>query len=123
MRGHEPLKAMRRQGVRPGVIFIDFGDEADGWWRMWPDECPGRAHVEIGENDMVSSLDLRFCVGMQVFVHGDDNRRVMAVANACIASDAASVLAVVTKVEVVKGEPVATIVSQVELRPAQETAE
>lgn len=116
MRGHEPLKAMRRQGMRPGAIFIDFGDEADGWWKLWPDECPGRAHVEIGEHDMVSSLDLRFCVGMQVLVQGDNSRRVMAVANACIAADATSVMAVVTKTDVVKGEPVSTIVSQVELK-------
>jgi hypothetical protein len=75
MRGHEPIKAMRRRGVRPRAVFIDLVRDHSDWPSGWANECPQRAHVEILDDELLSGLDLRFCVGMQALVQGEDALR------------------------------------------------
>jgi hypothetical protein len=124
MRGHEPLRTMRRRGVRPGVVFIDLVRQPSEWPLQWSTECPHRAHVEILDDEMLSGLDLRFCVGMQVLVQGEAGRRVAQVAEACIEAGAARVVAVTTESEIVRGASVAISAAVTEHHPvAPETTE
>jgi hypothetical protein len=68
MRGHHPLLFMRRGGYRPAVLWVDVGVDRLECWRDWAVECPHHAHVEIACTDDPSTLDLRFAVGLDVFV-------------------------------------------------------
>ena len=96
MRGHEPLIAMRRSGVRPGCVFIDVGIPGD-LWREWPDHSPGRAIVSVEAGDMLSGLDLRWVVGMTVMVEGHPASRVEAIRDRCIAEKALRVVSTVVR--------------------------
>lgn len=93
MRGQEHAIAMRRQGITPRMVFIDLGDASD-WPSLWPDNCPHRAHVEIADDELLSGLDFRFCVGLKVIVQGKDMGRVRLVSEACLEAGAGEVTAV-----------------------------
>jgi hypothetical protein len=68
---HEPLIAMRRQGLKPSVVSLRAGlPEPDAQW--WPEWHPTRAEVYIAPNDTPQLLDLRFLVGCQVQISGFD---------------------------------------------------
>jgi|JI10StandDraft_1071094.scaffolds.fasta_scaffold703870_2 hypothetical protein len=88
MRGHESIIAMRRKGLTPRTVFIDaFNDIATS--------LPDWYDVEILPSDLLSSLDLRFVVGLMVVVTGHDQRRVDVIAAMCIESGASRVVATV----------------------------
>lgn len=94
MRGHAAIIAMRRRGVRPRVVFLDLDHAYDFWCHHWPRECPIRAHVCIGPDELVSGLDLRFCVGLTVLVTGSNAARVERVTAACMEAGAARAVGV-----------------------------
>lgn len=95
MKGHLPLIAMRRQGARPDVVFVETeGDSLKSWMR-WPDVSPRFPHVLVEPDDSVARLDLRFVVDLTVFVAGEAKDRVHRVAQRCQQAGAARVIACV----------------------------
>lgn len=96
MRGQEPLIAMRRAGKVPRSVWFCF--DGDGW-RIWPASAYRRggvaAEVLIEPADNIDRLDLRFVVGLQCRVQGNDAAKVRKVHAACAKAGAARVLSVV----------------------------
>lgn len=96
MRGHEPLLAMRRRGVRPEAVWLtDFAPPrplANGarldWWAL---PRPQSAEVSLDPTDHPLRTDLRFVVGMQVFIDIADPQRMHAFVEAAKLAGAASV--------------------------------
>lgn len=96
MIGHEPLIAMRRQGLKPdrAVIETDWGRGRERQCAAeWPANCPRSAWIFVEPTDSPRRIDLRFLVGMLVFVDGYDRDRLMAVFDACQRANAARVIA------------------------------
>lgn len=89
MRGHEPLIAMRLRGLKPASCWLTDVDAA-GLCREWQNWAESRAKplvlVEPGEN--LQRLDLRFLVGLDVFVDMVEPDRMRAVVEACDAAGA-----------------------------------
>lgn len=72
MNGHQPLLSLRRAGVNPASISLIDGDcDGRNEWHLYPDSQTGeyRAEVRLSESDVPELLDLRFAVGMTVFVY------------------------------------------------------
>ena len=98
MRGHLPILAMRRAGLRPTMVTMsDFPTETR-CWRDWPEET-AHAEVEIDRTDTPARLDLRYLVGLTVMVYGYNAGRVHALGDAAKRAGAARVLRIVLKVE------------------------
>lgn len=91
MRGHEQIIAMRMQRKAPKTVHIWCGTDALKGWSNWHTST-GHAEVEIADTDTLSSLDLRFTVGMLVMVNGTDPFRVAAVHAGCLAAGAKRVV-------------------------------
>jgi hypothetical protein len=97
MRGHEPLVAMRLRGRKPEACWIV---ESDGLgitrdWQQW-DASEASPHVLIEPGDQLQRLDLRFVVGLDVFLDFDDFDRMAAVCEACKLAGAARVVGMTT---------------------------
>lgn len=88
MRGHEEIIAMRHSGFRPDTVSIHAGTDHSRACRDWRQTMPTCAHVEIPDDDSIAGLDLRFTVGMLVFITGDEAGRVSAIHAACLAGGA-----------------------------------
>lgn len=96
MRGHEPLLAMRRRGMRPPSVWLTDAPQpkplADGtrldWWAFGK-LLPAEVTLEPGDHPL--RTDLRFVVGMTVHLHLDDPERLRAFARACIDAGAVRV--------------------------------
>lgn len=97
MLGHQPLIAMRRAGAMPDMVFVETSPELYASTEDWPEESPSRAQVRVTPNDPVHRLDLRFLIGLKVWVTGTDADRVFAVAEACHRHQVARVIASVTR--------------------------
>lgn len=93
MRGHEPLIAMRRQGMVPAIVFVSCDPDRLGQAGDWSARTPEMAAVVIEPADRPETLDLRFLVGLLVKVDGLDAGRVERVTAACIAAKAGRVIA------------------------------
>lgn len=91
MRGHEQLIALRRQGLVPKSVQVWCGADALKGWSDWHTSSP-HAEIEIADDDALSGLDLRCCVGLLVCVNGTDPFRVAAVHAACVRGGAARVV-------------------------------
>jgi len=94
MRGHEALIAMRRQGLRPAMVWIGTSPDASNLWRDWQRCSPAHARIQIDPEDRPAMLDLRWVIGLTVAIDGHDFDRVQAVADACQQHEAARVIAV-----------------------------
>lgn len=91
MRGHQPLIAMRRRGLRPQAAWIDLVPsltEHSATWHQWS-TAP---HIEVTDSESVRRLDLRCLVGMDVMVGGFDPHRVADMHCACVGSGARFVM-------------------------------
>ena len=98
MRGHLPIIAMRRRGAAPSTVTLS-DTRMDAWcWRDWPEFMP-HAQVQVEPADAPRRLDLRFVVGMTVFVDGYNANRVNALADAAERAGADRVIRVVLKTE------------------------
>ena len=93
MRGHGPLIAMRRRGVRPRFARFDL-DAVPAWrdWSTWP-EWSDAALVEVQPSDAIARLDLRCAVGMPAVVMGGSDERAAALFAALLQAGASRVLA------------------------------
>lgn len=95
MRGHEPLIALRRRGQAPASVWFNVGP-ADAMWRDWHvGSISGAARIWVQPADSVPLLDLRFVVGLQCWVDGNDARRVLQLHEACVQAKASRVLTAV----------------------------
>jgi hypothetical protein len=63
MRGHEPILAMRKQGVKPRYVLVDEAG-ADVDWNKF-NAIP---NVEIKADERLERLDLRWAAGIDVRV-------------------------------------------------------
>lgn len=96
MRGHEPIIAMRRRGVRPASVWLTDAPPpkplADGtrldWWAFGK-ILPAEVSIEPGDHPL--RTDLRFVVGLRVHVMLDDPERMHAFVQACRDAGAAQV--------------------------------
>lgn len=96
MRGHEPLIAMRRRGLRPQAVWLvddapekplHCGTRLD-WWAF---RDPQPAQVCIDPSDSPVRADLRFVLGLPVHVLMADQQRMRDFAEAAQRAGAASV--------------------------------
>jgi hypothetical protein len=84
MRGHEKLISLRKNHLVPTIVFINDFDcqETKDWFnpgekhgQEWPsDHCTISTH-----KDPISSLDLRFLVGLTVSITGHNKARAVAI--------------------------------------------
>lgn len=92
MRGHSHLLYLRRNGRCPvGGVMVDTTARGTTWSGDWSRMGMSMAFVDIKPSD--SLHDLRFAIGLEVQVSGDDEKRVGEVAKAFIAAGAARVVA------------------------------
>lgn len=93
MRGQENIIAMRMRGVKPaGMIWLcDYPIRPEFIEWQYASDCTNPSVAVHGDD--VSSLDLRFLVGLPVDVTGTDGRRVKALAAACRRAGASAVFA------------------------------
>jgi hypothetical protein len=94
MRGHEPIFAMRQQGHKPALVFLDMlKDNSPGqMWREWPEVQPAIPTVWVQDEDSIPRLDLRFLIGLPVVITGTDQSRVEALERAAIEAGAVRVV-------------------------------
>jgi len=99
MRGQQPLVEMRRQGARPEMVFIDTDapEQALPWWAQWQECQPGLCEIDVTKSDPLNRLDFRALVGLNVYVHGMDPKRVRVVAASVIEAKAKRVIAACMK--------------------------
>jgi hypothetical protein len=93
MRGHEPIVAQRLRGRKPASCWVV---DSDGLgitrdWQQW-DVSAATPHVLIEPGEQLQRLDLRFVVGLDVFLDFDDFDRMVAVSEACKRAGAARVV-------------------------------
>ena len=84
MRGHEPLIAMRKSGIAPKIVFIndfpcqdsrDWSNPGEKYGEVWPAD-----HATVSTaGDLLSSLDLRFVVGLTVSITSESEGRAKAI--------------------------------------------
>ena len=76
MTGHMPLIEIRKAGMRPKAVWIWVGMDEPKWDAQWADfeDTVAHAKVHIEDKDDIKRLDLRFLVGMQVHIDGNDDR-------------------------------------------------
>jgi hypothetical protein len=84
MRGQDQLIAMRKNGIKPKIVFInDFKcDTARDWsnpgsYKNW--EWPSDHATISTAGGPLSSIDLRCCVDLIVSITSDDSKRAMAI--------------------------------------------
>ena len=73
MHGHLPLIAMRKRGIKPGIVFLnDYPCETSKDWHNPGEEFGeswGLDHATVCTvGDVIQLLDLRFLVGMRVSI-------------------------------------------------------
>ena len=78
MRGHEPIIAMRRCGVVPAAVWLHDTPGRTDQPRKWT-ETGLQAQVEIDADENPRRLDLRFAVGLTLWVQSTDERRLQAI--------------------------------------------
>lgn len=74
MTGHEGLIRMRKAGKRPESVWIWLGTNPLSVAALWTDLSDFWAfpEVDISPKDKIETLDLRFLVGLQVHIDGND---------------------------------------------------
>ena len=98
MIGHAPLIAMRTAGRKPASVYVT--DEVTPLSRDWHAPVtltgkPMQPHtpcIAVEPKDSIGSLDMRFLVGLAVFVSGSTENRAKAMFEACKQAGAALVV-------------------------------
>jgi hypothetical protein len=105
MIGHDPLIAMRKTGIKPAAVHLV--DEVCQLARDWhaPQTLSGQRMqqhtpcIAIEDKDAVQRLDLRFLVGLVVFVSGNTEARAKSMFEACKRAGASRVIGCHTHVD------------------------
>ncbi len=90
MIGHKALIRMRQARKRPKAVWVWVGMDKDKWaasWHLYSDLW-AHPNLNIEPTDNIKELDLRFLVGLQVHIHGDDTNQVYSFHAACIKAGA-----------------------------------
>jgi hypothetical protein len=98
MQGHTALIAMRKTGIKPAAVYVS--DEVTQLTRDWhaPVTLTGKPMeqhspcIAIEATDRIRSLDLRFLVGLVVFVSGETEARAKEMFEACKRAGAVRVI-------------------------------
>lgn len=111
MIGHMPLIQIRMAHKRPKAVWIWVGIPRTNWAANWHEFEDLQSHPEIviEPSDNPKNLDLRFLVGLQVHIDGDDTTdRIYGVHLACIEAGASDIFTL-HQGELIwdKGEPIA----------------
>jgi len=95
MRGQAPLIAMRREGYKPGAVFIDTdaGPNALPRWAQWQNVDSSLCDLDIEASENLLRVDWRPLIGLLVFVSGSNAERIRAVAKAVHEAGALRVVA------------------------------
>jgi len=98
MKGQEKIIEMRKAGMRPAIVFVnDFPDESARSWHN-----PGERYGEVWPADHptvcthatpLSSVDMRFAVGMRVSISADSEQRAKALFKKAVEAGASCVAA------------------------------
>ena len=81
MIGEQGVIRIRKAGKRPKAVWLWVGINRDKWAAEWVNFSDLWAHPDvcIDPKDKIDLLDLRFLVGLQVHIDGDDTtERVLA---------------------------------------------
>jgi hypothetical protein len=83
MRGHEPIIAMRKSGIAPKIVFVnDFPCKTSRDWHnpgeKYGEEWPADHATVSTAGDALSSLDLRFLIGLTVSISSESESRAKA---------------------------------------------
>jgi hypothetical protein len=85
VKGHETIIAMRRDGQKPAIVFLnDFACDAE-----WP-RFGDHATVDVS-GEQPEWLDLRFLVGLRVSITGTSEKRAKRLLEACKQAGAVTV--------------------------------
>ncbi len=97
MYGHEPIIRMRMRGIKPNVVFIsdfpcavsrDWSNPGKKYGQVWPaDNASVCTH-----GDSMSSIDMRFLVGLRVHISATTKERAKALFDKAKAAGAAMVV-------------------------------
>lgn len=93
MRGHEQILAARRKGRHPSLVWVACDGYNDGFTRLAALGCRPLDHIELKADENPKRLDLRCVIGLAVDVSGTNEKRVAAVARACVEHGARRVIA------------------------------
>ena len=76
MTGDMPLRRMRIKRMAPKVVWVWVGINPSSLASQWPEipEFWNHPEVDILPADRIDLLDLRFAVGLQVHIDGNDTR-------------------------------------------------
>lgn len=93
MRGHTPLVAMRRAGLKPPAVFVDVdaGPHALPSWAQWH-RWGSLPDIDIDATDSLLRIDWRWAVGLTVHVSGGSDERVRTVTRLLVEAGAARVI-------------------------------
>jgi hypothetical protein len=121
MRGHQPLIAMRRRGIRPASVWlsVDMPDPMTADWQQWAKS----AAVDIDPTDSIGLLDLRFTVGMLVCIQGLNRERCMALHERCREAKAARVMTHVARSTGQEHRPFETVLQALDERIVYEVTQ
>lgn len=76
MTGHEMIIEMRKRHKRPKSVWVWLGINPLSLAALWPDlpDFWAFPEVDVDPKDTIEALDLRFLVGLQVHIDGNDTR-------------------------------------------------
>jgi len=94
MRGQNALIAMRRERMKPSVVFVDTDAGPQGLpaWAQWHRVDRRLCNLDVEPADAIMRIDWRPCVGLVVHVSGTKPNRVRAVASAIAEAGAKRVI-------------------------------
>lgn len=97
MIGDMPLKRMRMARKRPKAVWVWVGINPTSLASQWHEipEFWNHPEVDILPSDRIEHLDLRFAVGLQVHIDGDDKQRILEAHRAFSLAGAGSVFSMV----------------------------
>ena len=95
MIGDMPLKRMRMARKAPAAVWVWVGINPTEMSSLWAEipEFVNHAHVDILPSDRIELLDLRFVIGLQVHIDGDDTRERILKAHRAFTEAGASLVA------------------------------
>lgn len=94
MIGHMPLIRIRKAHKRPKAVWVWVGITSNNWAATWHQFSDLLSHpeIQIEPEDNIKNLDLRFLVGLQVHIHGNDKTdRIFGAHIACLEAGAKDV--------------------------------
>ncbi len=95
MLGHEYLINMRKRGYKPRSVWVECLPMGSFAKSLISPQIKNDMDIHLDARDIscASRLDLRFLMGLNVYVNGPDDETTQAVADACLKAGAVKVIA------------------------------